>query len=112
MISITLLNPNGFQTFDPLTIQTFRNSSLITIHNFTIFWHFTGSYLKISYRFAVSKHRRNRSTVSYTIKYKLLIQHVTNRANSPMGLRNLIIIMLHTPTNKGSLETTTCRYYA
>jgi len=31
MISITLLNPNGFQTFDPLTIQTFRNSSLITI---------------------------------------------------------------------------------
>jgi site-specific recombinase XerD len=27
-------------------------------------------------------------------EYKLLIQHVTDRAESPMGLRNLIIIML------------------
>jgi integrase/recombinase XerC len=38
-------------------------------------------------------------------EYKLLIRHLSERADSSMGLRNLIIIMLHITTNQGFVET-------
>jgi len=38
-------------------------------------------------------------------EYKLLIHHLSERADSSMGLRNLIIIMLHITTNQGFVET-------
>ena len=34
-------------------------------------------------------------------EYKLLIRHFREQADSSMGLRNLIIIMLHITTNQG-----------
>ncbi|RZB35684.1 MAG: hypothetical protein SRB2_02981 [Desulfobacteraceae bacterium Eth-SRB2] len=40
-------------------------------------------------------------------EYKLLIRHLSERADSSMGLRNLIIIMLHITTKQGFVETLT-----
>jgi integrase/recombinase XerC len=40
-------------------------------------------------------------------EYKFLIRHFIARADSSMGLRNLIIIMLHITTNQGFVETLT-----
>ena len=41
-------------------------------------------------------------------KYNRLICHFSEQPDSPMGLRNLIIIMLHITTNQGFGETITC----
>jgi len=41
-------------------------------------------------------------------QYNRLICHFSERADSSMGLRNLIIIMLHITTNKDFVETITC----
>jgi site-specific recombinase XerD len=38
-------------------------------------------------------------------EYKLLIRHLSERADLSMGLRDLIIIMLHITTNQGFVET-------
>jgi len=38
-------------------------------------------------------------------EYKLLIRHLSERVDSSMGLRNLIIIMLHITTKQGFVET-------
>jgi len=38
-------------------------------------------------------------------EYKLLIHHFSERADSSMGLRNLIMVMLHMTTDKGLVET-------
>ena len=40
-------------------------------------------------------------------EYKFLICHLSERVDSSMGLRNLIIIMLHITTNQGFVETLT-----
>ena len=40
-------------------------------------------------------------------EYKLLIRHVSEQADSSMGLRSLIIIMLHITTKQGFVETLT-----
>ena len=40
-------------------------------------------------------------------KYNRLICHFSERADSSMGLRILIIIMLHITTNQGFVETIT-----
>ena len=41
-------------------------------------------------------------------EYNRLICHFSERADSSMGLRNFIIIMLHITTNKGFVEAITC----
>jgi len=38
-------------------------------------------------------------------EYKLLIRHLSERADSSMGIRKLVIIMLHITTNQGFGET-------
>ncbi|MEA1948286.1 MAG: hypothetical protein U9N83_13400 [Thermodesulfobacteriota bacterium] len=41
-------------------------------------------------------------------EYNRLICHFSEQPDSSMGLRNLIIIMLHITTNQGFVETITC----
>jgi len=52
--------------------------------------------------------KQSLSSSHLTNEYNRLIYHFSERADSSMGLRNLIIIMLHITTNQGFVETITC----
>jgi len=69
---------------------------------------FIGTYQKnIALKLPYSKIEKTVPEFLTPDQYNRLICHFSERVDSSMGLRNLIIIMLHITTNKGFDETIT-----